>query len=318
VRVGFVGCGRHAMRALYPVLVPAGLELVATCARHLERAEAAARAYGAPAAYDDLAAMLGSEELDGVLASLPHDQYESVIGRCVDARIPVWSEKPAAGDAESLRRLESKATDAGVPVMVGYMKRFAPAYRQALRAAAEPGFGELSSLHMRFVVGAWADDLRDFVIDCAVHALDLLRFFAGEATGVRAAGRRAAPGRFAISLLLELSSGAVASAQLGTVGSFAQECEQLDIFGAGGACTVRNVDTMQLRPPEGPASLARPTYTVPGEASFSASVMGFLPELRHWRAVVQDGAVCESDLGSARRSLELAESVLAALEVRTP
>ena len=61
MRVGFVGCGSHATTSLYPALRPAGLELVATCTRHLDRAQKAANAFGAARAHDDVAGLIAAD-----------------------------------------------------------------------------------------------------------------------------------------------------------------------------------------------------------------------------------------------------------------
>ena len=48
MRVGVVGVGRHVSGNIYPSLAMAGMQIVAICARHQDRAEAAAERWGAP------------------------------------------------------------------------------------------------------------------------------------------------------------------------------------------------------------------------------------------------------------------------------
>src|SRR5437879_232736 len=74
-RVGVIGVGRHASGNLYPNLPAAGLELVATCARHQERAAAAAARWGAGHAFDDAEEMLASVDLDGVVICVHATDY---------------------------------------------------------------------------------------------------------------------------------------------------------------------------------------------------------------------------------------------------
>jgi hypothetical protein len=67
VRVGFIGCGSHAFRNVFPTLQFVPAELVAVCDREIERAEAFKKQFGAERAYQDHRDMLAKEKLDAVL-----------------------------------------------------------------------------------------------------------------------------------------------------------------------------------------------------------------------------------------------------------
>ncbi len=310
MRVGFVGCGRHATTSLYPALHPAGLQLVAACARHWDKANQAARTFGAERSYDDVVAMLSDGELDAVVVSVPLHAYRDVVLRCVEASLPVFCEKPGAESVATLTAVEDAARAARVPLMVGYMKRFAPAYREAIRRIRLAEFGRVTSVHVKLVVGAGASSLRSYVVDNAVHALDLLRVFGGEVAAVQAEVLSLDDRRHAVGVLVRFESGAVGTAQLASTASFHQENESLEVVGEGCSVGVLNVDTLVARPQHGPVEVQRPTYTVPLAHNFTGTTMGFVPELEHFRKVVQEGLPCESDVVSARRTLEVAERIL--------
>jgi predicted dehydrogenase len=313
MRVGFVGVGRHATNALYPSLRPAGLDLVATCATSLTRAQAHADAFGAKSAFDNVEQMLDATNLDGVVACVPPDAYAKVVLPCLARGIPVLTEKPAGASVEQIEQIEQASLKTGVAVMVGYMKRFARGYDLAHRRIDSPDFGRVTSLHAKFVMGPGFDSLRNYLIDNPVHMLDLLRFFGGEVATVEARVLTLDKTRHAVSLLLTFESGAVGTAQLGTTASFFQDNELLEIIGEGHSLTVANVDTLTVRPPTGLVEVDRPTYTVPLKSNFTGDVMGFVPELEHFREVVMQGVPCRSDVTSARRTLALAEEVWAQL-----
>ena len=74
IRAGFIGCGSHSFRNLYPVLQFAPVNLVATCDLDLERAEAFARKFGARAWYGNHQAMIEKEELDAVFICTGYDE----------------------------------------------------------------------------------------------------------------------------------------------------------------------------------------------------------------------------------------------------
>ena len=86
-----------------------------------------------------------------------------------------------------------------------------------------------------------------------------------------------------------------------------QRNEYAEVYGKGHALWVENVDTCIHRPPQRPERVWRPNYTVPVAESSAATIMGFVPELEHFRAVAMDGAENLSDIASAARTLELAE-----------
>jgi predicted dehydrogenase len=52
--------------------------------------------------------------------------------------VPIFADKPAANDAAEAADLASEGAESGVPVVVGYMKRFAGAYRLARDLIAKP------------------------------------------------------------------------------------------------------------------------------------------------------------------------------------
>lgn len=312
MRVGVVGAGRHATNSLYPALRPAGLELVAVATNHREQAEAAARAFGGSAGYGSVADMVGGEDLDGVIVCLPPATYVDVVVPLLAAGLPVFCEKPGGGSVADLVTIEAAAAEAGQPVMVGYMKRFAPAYRAAKERIGADGFGPVTSVHAQFLMGPGFGSFTNYVIDNPVHHLDLLRWVGGDVADVHVVARSHDDNRHALALALEFESGAVGTAQFTTTYSWNHEGESLEVVGMGPSVRVANVDTVTYREPGQPAQVSRPSYTVPLPANMTPTTMGFVPELGHFRQVVQDGVACDSDVTSARRTLELAERILAA------
>jgi myo-inositol 2-dehydrogenase / D-chiro-inositol 1-dehydrogenase len=314
MRVGAVGVGAHAANAILPNLPVAGLTLAATCSRHLDRAQAAAARFGAQLAFDDVDRMLDEVELDGVVVVVPVDQFAPVIRACIARGVPVFTEKPAANDAAEAQQLANEAAAAGVPIVVGYMKRFAGAYRQARELAAQPEFGALTMGSFTWSMGPFADrfSLRDWLFENPVHHFDLARFFFGELGDLHVLNR--AGTEYAVAILARSESGALVNLRINTTGSWAQQNEAVEIFGEGHSLFVDNIDTCIWRPPERPERVWRPNYTVPVAENMTGSTMGFLPELAHFREIVTEGAPNESDLASAAATLrltsEIAERVL--------
>jgi predicted dehydrogenase len=313
VRVGVVGCGQHATAVLLPNLVNLGFELVATCGRRHWTAQAAADRFGAGAAYDDYARMMAASDLDAVIACVPPDVYGGVVCAGIAAGLPLFVEKPGAADAGEAASLSQLSADAGVPVMVAYMKRFAPAYRQARACVADPEFGEASLATFTFVMGDYEADFLTYLWDNPVHHFDLARFLLGELHDVRAVRRRSDSGRHAMTVTARTDADGLVTFQLGSVGSWYQHNESVEIFGVGSSVVVDNMDTCVRRPVEGPEQRWRPNYSIPIEENLTPTTMGFAPALVHFQAVVRDGVTCASDIASAAKTLAVVDAVLADL-----
>jgi predicted dehydrogenase len=309
LRVGAIGVGVHATTSILPNLPAAGMALAATCARHLDRAEAAAARFGAGSAFDDAERMLDEVPLDGAVVVVPPDQFARVIRACIRKGVPVFADKPAANDAAEAAELAAEAAEAGVPVVVGYMKRFAGAYRLAKELAAKPEFGSLTMGSFTWSMGPFAHrfDMRDWLFENPVHHFDLARFFFGELEDVHV--RRGKGDEHTVAILASSESGALVNIRANTTGSWEQHNEAVEIFGEGHSLFVDNIDTCTWRPPTRPERTWRPNYTVPVAANMTAATMGFGPELEHFRRVVTEGIPNESDIASAAATLALTSRI---------
>jgi predicted dehydrogenase len=313
LRIAVIGCGRHAAQSIHPQLTAADLQPVAVCAAHLDRAARTAQPWPGASAYDDVRALLDRETIEAAVVCLPPDQYRPVVSALLAAGVPVWAEKPAATSSAELTALADDAAAHGAPLLVGYMKRYAPAYTHARELCYGPEFGQVSSLHVRWTLGPGFADPAEWVIDNLVHPLDLLRWFGGEVTDVAAKSLVRAPGRQALALALAHESGAVSTAQLATTASWSGPAERLEVLGDGEAVTVSNVDTVDHMRSDGAVTRRRPSYTVPLATNTTPVTTGFRPELEHFHDVVLNGTPPRTPATDAARTLALAERVRALL-----
>jgi predicted dehydrogenase len=132
IRAGFIGCGSHSFRNIYPALQFAPIELVATCDLDERKAAAFARQFGAETCFSDHRRMLDEADLDAVLIVTNYDErgrprYPALAADCLQAGCHVWIEKPPAASCAELEGLQQVAHEAGRHVMVGFKKMFYPA-----------------------------------------------------------------------------------------------------------------------------------------------------------------------------------------------
>ncbi len=154
-RVGFIGCGSHSFRNLYPCLQFCPAELVAVCDLDADRARAFARQFGAERAYTDHDEMLANERLDGVLICTGYDAagrptYPRLAVDCMEAGCHVWMEKPPASSCAEIERMQEASAHTGRHAMVGLKKMFFPANEKAAELVRAPEFGAVSYVSIQY------------------------------------------------------------------------------------------------------------------------------------------------------------------------
>jgi len=158
IRVGFIGCGAHAFRNLFPVFQFVAAELVATCDLDLEKAEAFASQFGAGSAYSDHRAMLEAEKLDAVFICTGYDSqgrplYPILAEECLRAGYHVFIEKPPASSCSEIEHLMEVCRETGKSVMVGLKKMFFPANEKARELMETEGFGPTQLVNLQYPQG---------------------------------------------------------------------------------------------------------------------------------------------------------------------
>ena len=196
VRTGFIGCGSHAFRNIYPTFQFAPVDLVATCDLDLDKARAFAAQFGATGACDDYHAMIARDDLDAVFIVTGYDSrgrptYPATTVDCLAARKHVWIEKPPAATVAEIDAMSAAAEAAGKNVLVGMKKMFFPANEKAKALMDEPSFGptQLCSLQYPQRVPT-AEDLQAYLagetvasavsfLDHLCHPVSLLLYLCG-------------------------------------------------------------------------------------------------------------------------------------------
>ena len=186
LRAGFIGCGGHSFRNVYPVLRYLPVDLLAVCDLDADRAAAYAATFGASRTYSDHEAMLAAEELDCVFVVTGVSSYTDLAVDCLSAGVATWVEKPPVASLDDVARLRAVRGDA--QYAVGLKKAFAPANQKLLELTLRDDFGAVRSLALRYaqVIPA-VDDLRraspmrEYFLDHLCHPLAVLRLLGGEA-----------------------------------------------------------------------------------------------------------------------------------------
>lgn len=192
MRIGLLGLGRiGAFHAGTLTGLPAVEELVISDPVP-ELAEQAAERFGARIAGSPEAVLASG--VDGVVIAAPTPLHAELIELCIAAALPTFCEKPLAHDSREAVRLARRVADAGVPVQIGYPRRFDPAFAAVRAAVADGDLGAVRTVRSTTLDPAPAP--RAYLAasggifrDCAVHDFDAVRWVTGqEVIEVYAAG----------------------------------------------------------------------------------------------------------------------------------
>lgn len=168
LRAAIIGAGGVARTQHAPALARLdGVKIAAVCDIDEARAKDLAAQYGA-SAYTDYERMLADVRPDIVHVCTPEaNHYEPVIAS-LEAGAHVFCEKVMAESVEKARAMVAKALELGRLLGVNYNYRFMPAFRK-LKEMIEAG--ELGRIAL---INVYAHSY------CMHHAIDLVRFLAGE------------------------------------------------------------------------------------------------------------------------------------------
>ena len=202
VRIGVVGLGRlgrrHAENLAFRV---EGAHLVAAASPIAEERDWAEKALNGAATYPGLPELIDHPGLDAVWLVTPTSLHADQVIASIRAGKHVFCEKPLALDpADCDRAIAVAAERPSQIVMVGFMRRFDPAYAEAKRRIEAGELGEV------FAIRCLSEDPADpsgfFVrfaptsggsfLDCSIHDIDLVRWMLGgaRASSVSAVGSR--------------------------------------------------------------------------------------------------------------------------------
>lgn len=329
LRIGMIGCGVHAIANIYSTLHHLGQPIQAVAARHMDRARAAAERFGAPHVYDDYHRMLAEEELDAVFVVTDQTSQAPIAMDCLRAGVDVFVEKPLGMSVEEAQQVADVEKSTGRKVMVGFMKRFSPAYvklREIIRKTEK--FGPALSFMGMFAITSgrpgWNDEVYTKV--GGIHYVDLMRWLFGEATSVQ--GLTNTKGEEVDSgFLLRFDSGVIGQLFLAGLPAWKRHWEELCVTGTKGFVKAENMLSVRYhldRPVEtvGPRwrtldeadTLLTPVSTSGSGGWRDLYLNGYVGEIEHFLDCVRENRTPVCNAAEHVRTMQLCEQMLAALK----
>jgi predicted dehydrogenase len=228
IKVGMIGAGWIAQEHRRVLDVVPEADLVAVCDVDGERARALADGTGARV-YQDWHELLDREDLGALIVAIPPRSHREPAVEALGRGLPLYLEKPIARTSEDAAQIVAEAERTGTVCAVGYQWHAL----DLLGDLPELLTGQQIGLLVGTSIGPtksrpWFVDMRaggGNLLERGSHHLDLVRAVAGEVVAVQAASGRVRLARSAgeaagdiddaLTIMLELASGALATVVLG-------------------------------------------------------------------------------------------------------
>ncbi len=183
VRLGLLGAGRIGKVHAGAIAAIPAAKLVAVADAFPAAAEALAASSGAEVRSAD--AIMNASDIDAVLITTPTDLHATMIEQAAKAGKAIFCEKPVDLDVERVRACLATVAKAGVPLMVGFNRRFDPNFVEVRRQidAGTIGKVEMVSITSRDPAPPPADYIKrsgGLFRDMTIHDFDMARFLLGE------------------------------------------------------------------------------------------------------------------------------------------
>ena len=247
LRIGWIGCGTHANEMLLPQLIRFDAAIAALCDVDSARLNATGDRFGIASAnrLGDWRALLARTDIEAIgVAAGPKVHFEVAMA-AVERRLPIFIEKPPAATAAEAGQLADAAKAAGVPVVLGFMKRYSTANRIATNVIRTPEFGTPASFLGEYMTAptyfAGNPDYTGFYLHHCVHYFDLVPHLMGEVESVSSRRHELAPGKLLLHVDFRFRSGGIGTLVLGTHQSRGTPMEWWQVMADHQRVEVRNV-----------------------------------------------------------------------------
>ncbi|MGU3643802.1 inositol 2-dehydrogenase [Microbacterium sp. C23T] len=315
LRFGLIGTGRIGQVHAANIAANRDTTLSWVADPFVEGARSVAESFGGRVTADT-DELFAADDVDAVLIASPTPTHVALIEQAVDRGIPVLCEKPIDLDITRVEALRPKVTAAGIPVALGFNRRFDPAFAEARARVAA---GEIGALEQLTIISrdpaappaAYVAVSGGIFRDMTIHDFDMARFFLPDIVEVSAVGSTTFDpgarehGDFDTAVVtLRAASGAVVTI-INSRHSAVGYDQRLEAFGALGTVQVANRSTSLVSL----STAERVEATAPYEDFFlQRYAEAYAAELRSFVELVREGASASPTFDDGRAALLLADA----------
>jgi predicted dehydrogenase len=201
IKFGVISASSMAQSHMSAIRDNKDTELIAICDIDETKARSAAENYTIGKVYKDYRDLLGKAGVDAVVIVTPDQTHREITAAALDAGKHVLCEKPMALTREDCKAMtESAARHPELKFMIGQICRYTPGFKTAKELIDAGEIGELFYVESEYAHdydnifkngSEWRrDPLRHGFLGGACHAVDLLRWIAGDPIEVMAYGNK--------------------------------------------------------------------------------------------------------------------------------
>ena len=270
LRFGLIGTGRIGMVHAASIFASPNAVLSWICDPLIDGAHTASARYGGTVT-DSAEEVFASGEIDAVLIASPTATHLDLISAAIDAGIPALCEKPIDLDIARVEALRPRVASSGVPIALGFNRRFDPGFAEA---RARVVAGEIGNLEQLSIISrdpsappaAYIAVSGGIFRDMTIHDFDMARFFVSDVVEVSATGTTTFDpgarenGDFDTAVVvLRAASGAIVTITNSRHSAVGYD-QRIEAFGARGMLNVANAGTSLVSLSTSTSVEARPPY----------------------------------------------------------
>ena len=236
LNMGWIGCGRHATQMLLPQLARAGMRIGALCDVNENALTEAAAQFGVKRTTTDWQELVAMSGLDALCMAVGPDIHHKAAMAAIDHGLPVFMEKPPAADHARTLEIAQASSRTGIPVFVGFMKRYSTANKMAGNILRGDEFGPVHGITGTYMTAPTyfegEPDFTGFYLHHCIHYMDLMPWLAGSPLeDMDAHVCEAGKGKLLIHLGFSCASGAIGTIVMGTIQSRGTPMEAITVMG---------------------------------------------------------------------------------------
>jgi myo-inositol 2-dehydrogenase/D-chiro-inositol 1-dehydrogenase len=183
ISIGLLGAGRIGQIHGRNIAASPRARLAAIADPMPEGAKALSKATGAPVKTQD--EILADKSIDAILIGTPTDTHADFIDRAAKAGKAVFCEKPVDLSSARIRKTLDRVEKAGIPLMIGFNRRFDPNFAALQKRVADGVAGEVELVTILSrdpgpPPVSYIERSGGLFRDMMIHDFDMARFLLGE------------------------------------------------------------------------------------------------------------------------------------------
>ena len=194
---------------------------------------------------------LGQANIDAVIVASPTHEHYGQIQAALEAGKPVFTEKPLGSSLKEIDTCFGLAKRSGLPLFVGFNRRFDPSFSSLARGVKDGQVGVLQMLRVTsrdspLPTMDYISTSHGIFHDCIVHDFDMLRFITGkDPVEIYSVGSSFVEGIGALDDLdnvlvaLRYDNGIIASIDVNRFASYGYD-QRIEAFGSKGMLQAEN------------------------------------------------------------------------------